>query len=577
MKSRPAMLSRPECLDYDKLPLVMKALIFRTPYSGCFGTPLVIRYSFNSAQFIQNISAALTANEYITGIDALTLMSDYTRAAMTRAMNAWESVAEAKFVLDDHNPQLYLFNFKPPSEHFSKNGFARTLFGDPACIGINAYIADKLNSTRYYEVALHEVGHVLGLGHLFEKRIPFPKHYNLTTFSVMNYQPEYVRFSNHQNVTIETIGLMPIDMLAAQFIYGAKLNANTGDNVYYLRDYDPLSAAASTEHFFTINSLPWDNSGFDTLSAEGVTSPVVINIKSRGVSSVNYAYVMTPFMQIEGVVAGPTHNAVVLNEMNNLVDLRHAKRSLLFFSPEGIGHDLVVGFQPERDSIILETINVDVKSSWNYTCSLVVEGGIDSTVIEFSKTDKVTILGVRPDQFLNDTITTRYNPHFHVQNIKTNKYYNKQLQAAVNTANFDLSYPVLEICSMTIGAAVMMTTPKVVTLIMNKRNMSPLLTTCVAAATQCIPALVRGQFSTAGILVVSNAAFDAEYAMHLNVGIMLASLACESSSPVSFVTKVVGTALAAVGGYGLSMFACWGAKKIVDKCCSPSPSSSSTI
>ncbi len=560
------MQNRQECLDYDKLPPVMKALIWRTPYSGCFGASAVIRYSFNATSFLPKIAFELQAQRYITSPAALSLMSDYTRATMQRAMAAWESVARVQFVEDDHKPQLYLFNFEPPSAKFTKMGFARSLFGHPGCIGINANISDVLNTTVHFDIALHEAGHILGLGHLFEWKFKSHAHFNFTTFSIMNYDHEYVNQYDFKRIAIEPVGLMPMDILGAQYIFGVKTDAHAGDDVYYLHQYDPKFSAANANNFFTITSLPWDSAGYDALSAEGVTGPVVMNIQMRGISSVNHAYVATPVMQIEKVIAGPTENAIVLNEFDNVADLRLSKRSLLFFSPEAKGHDVVLGFVPARDKIILETTSVDLKSSWNFTCTLELDNHIPTTIIRFSPVDTVSLIGVRPEQLVNGTIVTQFNPYLRLQNMQTNQYYHHVLHDGIIPVQFDHGDVIAEVCSMTVGTAVMLGTPKIVTHIMTQINMPPTLTNCTALATQCIPALVRGKFGAAGLIVLSNAAFDSEYAMHVNLGILLATLAYDSASPGTFVTKVVGAALSAVSGYGLAMFSSWGAKKIYDAC-----------
>lgn len=246
------------------------------------GTSATVYYSFptsNSAQLWGSFYRNNTDSEIY---DGFTPFSDAQQAAAVSSLTAWANVADIDFI-------------EVVNESFSSVGDIR--FANSGVLSTNTYAYAYLpvrnnpvggdiwfntnqpisSGNDYsvggngYQTVMHEIGHALGLDHPFEGNATVIDELDQYQYSIMSYSDIPNQWDTGYSTYYPTTPML-LDVLAIQYLYGANMDYNTGDNVYrYGDDYA----------YETI----WDAGGTDTIEYTGSLS-TVINLNAGEFSSI---------------------------------------------------------------------------------------------------------------------------------------------------------------------------------------------------------------------------------------------------------------------------------------------------
>jgi Ca2+-binding RTX toxin-like protein len=179
-----------------------------------------------------------------------------------------------------------------------------------------------------YTTILHELGHTLGLKHPFTgKRLPLNKDNN--TYTVMTYNDTGTYNGS------KAISFMPYDILALQYLYGAR-DKNNGDTTYVFTAVDRYSVNGDPYYNFGTSghskSTLWDSGGIDTLDFSGLDIPV-----ERGKDGFDYRFDIAQGGFLTESVAYNSASYAAYNpeskEYNGGVFATHRYGTALAFSP----------------------------------------------------------------------------------------------------------------------------------------------------------------------------------------------------------------------------------------------------
>jgi Ca2+-binding RTX toxin-like protein len=273
--------------------------------------------------------------------------------AATNAMSAYSIVANISFALTEKYGEANISwaSLKSSDGVDINHGYAYfPLSGDFS--GITAVNRDKYSNScgiidesidpasYYYLTFTHELGHALGLKHPHDSEYPydvFPgvqnsadggdNGLNAGPWTVMTYNDKTA--NNGVSPSTESYsgfltGLGAFDIAAVQYLYGANLDANTGNNTYKMSDLNGFSCI-------------WDNGGTDTIDASDLNQSVAINLKnatlqnSSGgggfISRINnqfkgytIAYNSTGSCIIENAIGGSAADVLTGNSGNNILN-----------------------------------------------------------------------------------------------------------------------------------------------------------------------------------------------------------------------------------------------------------------
>lgn len=189
------------------------------------------------------------------------------------------------------------------------------------------YLPTYAPGSSGYALALHEIGHTLGLKHPHDDggtgRPTFSdlgiSWLDKDFISVMSYNDDY----SWNNISWEPSTPMAMDVLALQFLYGKNTSTNAGDTTHYL---------TNDKQYKTI----WDASGADVINLTKATEAWYVELPDVQVSQlvdtkVGYAtpaasiYMNSPITadwllgDIEGVFGSNYGDTIIGNALNNVI------------------------------------------------------------------------------------------------------------------------------------------------------------------------------------------------------------------------------------------------------------------
>lgn len=255
------------------------------------GTPVQLSYSFMTS---------LPAYYAPGVIQDPRVFTDAQQTAAREALALYAEVANLVFTEVSDQGEGGILRFGNSDQGESQGGYSYTPavgVGEAGDVWINHRVADNLDPQRgrhEYTTLLHELGHALGMKHPGNYGVgdtpPFlPAAEDSTQYTVMSYHQHPHGY--YRDVTLTETGagtqaswryfhitpetLMPHDMAAIQYVYGANRNTRSGDDIY--------TFANDTPFFKTI----WDGGGRDTLSAANFTRGVTLDLRAGAFSSLS--------------------------------------------------------------------------------------------------------------------------------------------------------------------------------------------------------------------------------------------------------------------------------------------------
>jgi len=218
-----------------------------------------------------------------------------------------------------------------------------------------------------YLTILHEIGHALGLKHPHDDINGFPAaaaEVDSIQMSVMSY-----RSFPGGDVTGYTIpsgsfpaGLMPNDIAAIQYLYGANWSTNSGDSTY---TFDPGAEV--------VLATIWDGGGTDTYDFDSYTTNLSIDLTPGAWSNLGSQYAATEYtLEDDVVVPTSTFNGNLATPYLYGND----PRSLIENAKGGSGNDTLTGNQ--ADNALTGNAGNDVLTGGTGADTLIGGAGTDS-------------------------------------------------------------------------------------------------------------------------------------------------------------------------------------------------------
>ncbi len=278
------------------------------------------------------------------------------------------------------------FGYFDKSEIFLTNDIRNENFEDP-----------EPNDFSYL-VIIHEIGHALGLEHPFEGII-LPNALDSTRYTMMSYDDGFTQFE-------EPSTIMPLDVAALQYLYGANKSHNRGNTVYDLADYDAGS----------IQTI-WDAGGTDTVSLKNIWREGPFETDD---GNANYVDLSVGFdtgakvyisggLVLENVIGSDKRDWIIGNSADNSIMAGYGRDHVNTGAGDdtafgGSGHDTLAN--PDGEGHLIGGSGRDTLIAYNGQSTL--EGGTSNDILLGSRGDDALYGGAGSDFIVGETTT-----HFH--------------------------------------------------------------------------------------------------------------------------------------------------------------------
>ncbi|NTW68965.1 MAG: hypothetical protein HGB23_03860 [Chlorobiaceae bacterium] len=222
---------------------------------------------------------ALNAEQIASVSSALQSWSDVANIVLTQVADTASSVGDFRLAFSSVVTDSWGWCYYPDNYWAS----AGDVWINPAFATEGAWSTGSYN---YYSL-VHEAGHGLGLkhpGNYFGGEgtgLYLPESLDFRNYSVMSYNDwKYWYLDTRQNPE-QYIGVVPstpmvYDIAAIQYLYGANISYQSGDNTY---TFDP-----STPFYKSI----WDAGGIDTIDISNFSTDCTINLTAGRYSSIYF-------------------------------------------------------------------------------------------------------------------------------------------------------------------------------------------------------------------------------------------------------------------------------------------------
>ncbi|WP_368939896.1 M10 family metallopeptidase C-terminal domain-containing protein [Proteus mirabilis] len=198
----------------------------------------------------------------------------------------------------------------------------------------------KIGSFEYH-VFMHELGHSLGLFHIWEY-ILNEKHKVLDSikYSIMSYKRTDIKDADFGGLYPMTF--MLVDILLLQYLYGPNMTTRLENNTYGFHSNTERAAYSLKSIEDKLVSCIWDSGGIDTLDFSLYTVNQLINLNEGSFSDIgglrsNISIAYNTI--IENAIGGKGDDILIGNPFNN--NLKGGDGNDLFYG--GSGNDVIYG------------------------------------------------------------------------------------------------------------------------------------------------------------------------------------------------------------------------------------------
>jgi len=391
--------------------------------SNSVGTGATVYYSFPQSNTNSIWSRSYTSDPTSQIYDNFSPFNIAQTDAAELALESWASVANLNFIKVSNETNLAVgdIRFANTSSLMASNYYAYAYMpalNNPKGGDIWFNAIQPVSSGNDYEpgensfhTILHELGHALGLEHPFEGDYPLSVAQDNFKYTVMSYSYAPDRGDGGYSSFYPTTPMV-LDIQAIQYLYGANMEYNIGDNIYTFNE-------AST-YYETI----WDAGGKDTIQYVG-NNDAIINLNQGAFSSlgqpitfsnrtIQYDNVAIAYnVTIENAIGGNGNDIIYDNAVSNIINggagfdtviLRYASSEIISVNLLKTGM-YEVTFDNETDYLI----NIEQFDFLDGTINLNTLLSQETSLTIHSSTEEMSSTVIENESFIVSTSTETFS------------------------------------------------------------------------------------------------------------------------------------------------------------------------